>query len=435
MAEERPGGFAPFGNRDFRVLFISLIAGQAFVPLQFISGVLWIQENASEDVRIVLIGLIGAIRGIGGIGFGLFGGALSDRFDRRKLVMVTQAAAMVLALLTGALMWFDDATPLGLTVFFALTTVTAACWAVDIPARQAMVPDVVGQRLAPAGISLSAAGMQVSMPVALFASGLLIDAIGFGATYAISAVGHLGAATLLSFMHYNPERAKPIGAYSPMGTLRDVAAGIRYARGVPLAWSVIILVVTTMAIGMPAVSNLGPTWITTVAGVDVKYFGLVAMWWGIGAFTTSMVLTRVLTPAIQGRVLCGGLIVFALSFYLFATGTIWGVVIGNIGLGCGLACTQVTSTSLVQRLVSNEVRGRIMSLLFLNMSAAQAMAFPIAIAGQAISLRTLYPVLATITALNIAYTLLRRRELWQRTDLEAPAESEQEAVPKAGAAR
>jgi predicted MFS family arabinose efflux permease len=433
MAEERPGGFAPFRNRDFRVLFVSLIAGQAFVPLQFISGVLWIQENASEDVRIILIGLIGAIRGIGGVGFGLFAGALSDRFDRRKLVIAAQLGAVVLALATGALMWVNDATPLGLTVFFALTTVTAAFWAVDIPARQAMVPDVVGQRLAPAGISLSAAGMQVSMPVALFASGLLIDAIGFGATYSISAVGHLTAAFLLTFMRYNPERAKPTGAYSPMGTLRDVAAGIRYARSVPLAWSVIILVVTTMAIGMPAVSNLGPTWITTVAGVDVKYFGLIAMWWGIGAFTTSMVLTRVLTPSIQGRVLCGGLIVFAFSFFLFATGTIWGVVLGNIGLGCGLACTQVTSTSLVQRLVSNEVRGRVMSLLFLNMSVAQAMAFPIAIVGQAISLRALFPMLATITAINIAYTLLRRRELWRKGEIEAPSEAD--PVPRAGAAR
>ena len=412
---EQPGtqsGFAPLRDRNFRLLFASLIAGQALVPLQFIGGIFWIQDNASEDVRVILIGLIGAIRGIGGLGFGLFGGALADRFDRRKLIMVTQGAAAVIAILTGILMGADDGSTGGLVIFFALTTVAAAFWAIDIPTRQSMVPELVGPRLAPSGISLSTAGMQLSMPVALFASGMLVDAIGHGPTFALSSIGHITAVTLMAFLVYEPSTARTPGRYSAGHALRDARDGIRHARQTPLAWSIILLMVTTMGLGMPAVTNLGPTWITTVADVPVRYFGLIAMWWGIAALTTSLLLTRLVDFRAHGRVLCGAMVLFVAAFSVFSTGTIWGALAGNIGMGAATAAAQVTAASLVQHLVPNEVRGRVMSLLFMNLSVAQAMAFPLALVAQATSLRALLPVLAVILALNVARILLRQRQIW-----------------------
>ena len=85
--------FAPLALRDFRLLFLGLLIGQALSPFQFLAQIIWIQLSAAEDVRILLIGLIAAVRGAGMLLFGLYGGALADRFDRRRLLIATQLGA------------------------------------------------------------------------------------------------------------------------------------------------------------------------------------------------------------------------------------------------------------------------------------------------------------------------------------------------------
>ena len=94
--------FAPLALRDFRLLFLGLLIGQALSPFQFLAQIIWIQLSAEEDVRILLIGLIAAVRGAGMLVFGLYGGALADRFDRRRLLIATQLGALAVATLTAS---------------------------------------------------------------------------------------------------------------------------------------------------------------------------------------------------------------------------------------------------------------------------------------------------------------------------------------------
>ena len=97
--------WAPFSVPDFRLLFIGFTMGQAIMPLQFVTQIFWVQSHADTSATIVLVGVIGTMRGAGMLSFGLFGGALADRFDRRKLLMVTQAGALALNLGIASLMW------------------------------------------------------------------------------------------------------------------------------------------------------------------------------------------------------------------------------------------------------------------------------------------------------------------------------------------
>ena len=76
----------PLRLREFRLLLAGFIVGQSMMPLQFVASIAWIQLVAPDDIEILMVGAIGTIRGIGMIGFGLFGGALADRFDRRRLL-------------------------------------------------------------------------------------------------------------------------------------------------------------------------------------------------------------------------------------------------------------------------------------------------------------------------------------------------------------
>ncbi len=386
----------PLRVGDFRLLFIGLVAGQAMMPLQFVSHIFWVQTHASEDSRVVLVGAIATVRGAGMLLFGLYGGALADRFDRRRLLIATQSAVIPVNLLIAAVMLVSPADRAGLSIFFALTFIAAGLAAVDAPTRQALVPDLLGPRLTPGGISLNAAGMQISMPVSMFAAGFLAAAFGFAGAYAFGVIGH--GVQVVTLLLMRAAAARP-GRRAPGGlrhAIRDVREGIAYTRGDRTVFWVIVLLLVMTGLGTPAVANLGPTWITTVVNVPVRNFGFVAATWGIGAFLASIMLARYASFERRGLVIAFGTIAFALSFLVFATGTVPGAVLGNLGLGASLAATNISATALIQHLVPNEVRGRVMSILLANRGLAQLVTLPLAAVGGLISLRALFPLLAFV---------------------------------------
>jgi len=406
-------GFAPLRIRDYRLLLYGLIASSALMPLQFVTQIFWIQDAVDSGAQIVLVGLIGSMRGLGALTFGLYGGALADRFDRRRLLMITQSVGIVLNLSVAAVMWLSDGGPWALAAFFALTFLASGTFAIDLPTRQAMVPEILGSRLLPAGISLNTAAGQIAMPVSLFASGLLIEALGFAGTYALSGGALAFEVLMLALMRFEPEaRATRQGTYGVRATLDDVREGVRYTRGNPTVLWIIVLMVSMMALGFPAVANLGPTWITTVVGVSVRNFGLIAVTWGLGAFFTSLVMARFSDYPRKGFLLSLGSLAFAGGFAVFAFPSVPTAITGNLVLGIGMTSSQISATTLVQLIVPNEVRGRVMSLLQLNMGLAQLLTFPLAGIGQAISLEVLFPILAaSVSVLVLAIVIGQRKTL------------------------
>ena len=411
---ESTSSFAPFAVRDFRLLFLSFVGWQLIHPLQVVSLIFWVQDNADDDSRIILIGVLGSLRGVGALLFSLLAGALADRFDRRRLLLAAQGLGFLIALTVALLMSVGPGDALGFALIFLLAFLSAAPIAIDMPTRQAMVPEIVGQRLTSRGIALNSAGMQLAMPLAIFGVGLVIEAVGTGAAYALSSAGHAAAFLLLLPMSYRTAaRGRAAGA-TLRRTAADIAAGFRFARGHAIVLSVIVLVVVLLGIGFPPTASLGPTWITTVVGATYAEFGFIALTWGVGALLASLGMTRVTAVRLQGPMLSLGALTFAGSFVLFVGGQSWPfAVAGNLGLGAGFAITQVAATSLIAHHTPNEVRGRVMSLLMIGIFAAQSLALPVAVAGQLVSLETLFPILSYVCLGSVAALLLARRELWR----------------------
>ncbi|MEE9279215.1 MAG: MFS transporter [Myxococcota bacterium] len=413
--------FAPLGIRDFRLLFLGMFVGQALMPLQFVAQIMWVQESAALDVRIVLVGLIAAVRGAGMITFGLYGGALADRFDRRALLIVTQSSVLVLNLLVALVMIVGRSHTLGLVAFYALTFVASALAAVDAPTRQAIVPDILGRRLTAGGIALNSAAGQIALPVSMFAAGFMIDAFGPGVAYLVGSVGHVAQVLALVLMRYRTRVRRSVSAESGLRrTVSDVREGLAYTYNHPVVLWVIVLIVAMMGLGFPAVANLGPTWITTVVGVPVREFGYVAVTWGAGAFLASMALTRFSLVERKGLAVALGTLGFALSFVIFSIRhTVPFAMVGNFGLGVSMTTAQVSGATLIQLLVPNEVRGRVMSVLNLNMGLAQLVTLPLAAVGQLVSLQVLFPTLAFTLLATIALILIARPAIWRARILQS----------------
>lgn len=405
----------PLGNRNFRLILGGAAIGHLLMPLQFVTQILWVQAHAPEDVWLILVALIGASRGVGALTFGLYGGALADRFDRRKLLITTQALLVLMTIGITGLMLGSEGGTVGFVFFFLLTFLSAGLQSIDMPTRLAIVPDILGPDLTPAGMSLNQVAGQLAMPIALIGMGFIIDSLGFGGAYGLSLIGQFVVILFLARMSERMPFAEPRkqrGVYGFGEAIRDVRDGLAYARGHKVVLWVIVLLVTMMGLGMPAVGNLGPAWITTVIGVEIRDLGWVMMTWGLGSLVAALLMTRFASIPRRGLVIGGGALLFALSYVVFTIdNTVANVVIGNFGLGAGMTTAMVSSTILIQQLVPNEVRGRIMGILQLNMGFAQLMTMPVAILGQWLTLPVLFPGLALVTLGAILLVLATRRQI------------------------
>ena len=383
-------------------------------PLQFLTQILWVQHHAPQDIWLVLVALIGACRGLGALTFGLYGGALADRFDRRKLLLVTQGLLVICTVGIAALMASGVGSTWAFIVFFALALFTAGLQSIDMPTRLALVPDVLGSALAPRGISLNQVAGQLAMPIAMFGTGFLIHALDFGGAYLVSVLGHLAMIGFLTAMHYEaPRRAQAQHHnYGFAQGIRDVRFGLAYARQHTVVLWVIILMVAMMGLVFPATANLGPTWVTKIVGVPVRDVGFVMVTWGIGSLLGAILMTRFSSIERRGHLIAGGAVLFCISFVVFVSdNTVPNAVLGNFGLGAGMTITMVSSTILMQQLVPNEVRGRIMSIFQLNMGVAQLMTMPIALLGQWLTLQVLFPLLAGLALVAVTTILLTKRQI------------------------
>lgn len=428
MLADNVGGFAPLRVRDFRLLLGGFALGQMLMPLQFLTQILWVQEYAPDDTWLILVALIGASRGVGALTFGLYGGALADRFDRRKLLLVTQTLQLVMTVAIAALMFVSIGSGIGFVLFFGFTFLSAGLQSVDAPTRLAIVPDILGPELTPAGMSLNQAAAQLAMPLAMFATGMIIHALGFAGAYLLSAIGHLVTIFFVALLSYRAtagELSRRTGRYGLREALDDVRAGLRYARNQPVILGIIVLIVTMMSLGFPAVANLGPTWVTTVVGVEIRNVGFVVMTWGIGAMIAALALARYSTIQRRGAVIGFGAVLFSVSFIVFVMDqAVINAVIGNLGIGAGMTIATVSATIYIQQVVPNEIRGRLMSIFQLNMGFAQLMTMPIAALGQWLTLPVLFPLLAATMLGAVLLILILRPEIVQaRTPASAVAHS------------
>jgi ENTS family enterobactin (siderophore) exporter len=397
-------------HRDYALMWIGILSGSALVPMQFVTQVLFLSEHSGENSRLVLSGLLGAARGAAMLTFSLFGGALADRFDRRRLLMVSQS----FGLLTGAaiavvMLTTPGGQGLTLSLFMALIFVGAGLGSIDGPTRLSMVPELVGREDLPNAIALDAVAFQLGFPLGLPLTGVLIDTIGFGWTYVVTLGAYASLITTVALMKYRPSRPAHIRA----SLFADIRFGVSYARGRPAVLWIIAMSFAVSGLGLPVVANLGPVWTSRVLGLSPTGVGLLAMTWGVGAMVGSLLMTNVGHFRAKGYLVICAAAAFAGCVVLFGYSRIIPLsAVINLGLGSMLTVSGVASTSLVQRMVHNDVQGRVMSLFMMSQGVSQLLTLPIGGLAQWATFELTMPLmgwisLATVAAIAITQPAVR----------------------------
>ncbi len=229
-------------SRDFRLLFT---AGTVFYLGGFVAYVAVPYQLYTETGSNFAVGALGIVELVPLVFFGLYGGALADHVDRRKMLIGT---ALAQVLLTGVLAANAFADQPRVWMIYVVGGLQAAAGAMQRPSKEALEPRTVRHDQIAAASALSSFGMQVGVLVGPAIGGLLLAYVGVGWCFVVDGVGLLVATALFLAMRPYPH----LGETTPP-SLRGIQEGIRYAVGRKDLLGTYLVDIAAMLMAMPVV--------------------------------------------------------------------------------------------------------------------------------------------------------------------------------------
>jgi len=303
----------------------------------------------------LLLGLLGFVGSLPTTLFSLFGGVVADRIEKRRLVIITQALfainAFVLAvlILTGRVQFWHIALIAALNGFVN---------AVDAPARQAMVMDLVGAQFVTVGVAMNSAAFNTARILGPALAGKLIEMVNAGWCFLINAVSYLGIIIALLRIPATPIR----GSEDRLSMWSELKEGLVYVYRDGLLRTLVLLDCVLSIFAM-SYSTLMPVFARDVLQVGKQGLGNLFSATGFGALMGAFTLAKVAGSVPRGKVvitaatvLCTGLTLFALSrSYLLSLACL--MLVGGSAVS-----TLGSINALLQSLSPEHLRGRTMSL-------------------------------------------------------------------------
>lgn len=189
------------------------------------------------------VGLVGLVSFVPLVVLGLYGGALVDAFDRRRVTLLSAAALFAVSVLIALQAWLDVGSVVLLLVLVALQS---AAFAVNSPARTAVIPMLVRPEQLPAANALGTLSMNLGVTVGPVLGGVLVGAVGFGPAYTIDVVTLLVALVTVASLPPLP----PLGGARRAG-LASVLEGLSLLRGWRNVRMTFLLDICAMVLSQP----------------------------------------------------------------------------------------------------------------------------------------------------------------------------------------
>jgi MFS family permease len=240
--------FRSFAYRNFRLFFTGMAISMTGTWVQQVAQVWLVLDLGGNGVEL---GITTALQFAPVLLFGAWAGVLADRFEKRRILFVTQTLALLFALALGVLALSGGAT---LTSVWALAFALGCVTAADNPARRAFVTDLVPTDDIPNAVGLNSAVMTASRIVGPAIAGVLISQAGVGWCFVANSVSFLAVLAALAAMRSSEFRASPIVPRQK----GQVRAGLRYVWSTPSLRLPLLLtaVIGTIAFNYPVVLPL-----------------------------------------------------------------------------------------------------------------------------------------------------------------------------------
>ncbi|ARS37591.1 MFS transporter [Pontibacter actiniarum] len=351
--EKLSGMFRALSSRNYRLFFVGQGISLIGTWMQQIA-LSWLVYRLTDSV--FLLGAVTFSSQIPSFILGPFAGVLADKFNRHKVLLVTQTLSMVQASTLAVLVLTDT---IEIWHVLALSAFLGVINGFDISTRQAFVVEMVERRedLSNA-IALNSSMFNMARLVGPTIAGLLIAAVGEGMCILINAVSYVAVIGSLLLMRLKPfERVQQ--QRKVWQSLRD---GFQYAFGFPPIRALIIIVALLSLFGMPFTVLL-PVFARDILHGGANTLGYLMGASGLGALSGALFLAQRKSVVGLGKVLLFTMTLFGLALIAFSFST---MLLLSLALmlftGFGMIVTMASCNTLLQTLVDDDKRGRVMSL-------------------------------------------------------------------------
>jgi MFS family permease len=399
--------FSSFKNPVYRLYYYSLIGHWGPMQMQMVTRTLLIYRLTGSGAILGLMALAGSVPMIL---LSLYGGALADRVEKRKILIYSQAASGVLSLGVGlalSLNYLSQDVPGSWWILIVSSALQGVIMGIMMPSRASMVPEIVSPEDLMNAISLNNMGMNVFRILAPAATGFIIDAWDFAAIYYIMTVLY---AISVIFLFLIPT-IRPV-VREGSSTITEVVDGFRYMRGDISIMLILIFTLACTVLGMPF-NQLLPMFTEDILKVGASGLGILMAVSGVGSIVVSFVLASSTNKKRGIMMLFSGLIL-SLALIAFSFNTAWYLsLILVVFIGLGQTGQTAVGFTLVQYYVDPGYRGRVMSFMMLGFGISSLGVFFGGILAQTMgiqwSIGGLAMVLAVVTAGMLAFSARLRK--------------------------
>ena len=337
--------------RDFRILWFGAFASTIGTWMQKVAQSWLVLDLTKSSFFLGLDDFLGQLPILL---FTVLGGVIADRHDRRRLLIGSQYVQMATAFTLAALVWTGY---IRIHHILVMSFVTGLAQAFGGPAYQSLIPSLVEKKHLPNAIALNSIQFNLSRILGSLFAGATIAALGTALCFGLNGLSFfvvIVALLSLSVTHI------PGGERRPM--LEEIHGGFSYTRRDPALVALIAVASLTTFLGLPLVTFL-PVFARDVFGGDIVLYSRMMAFVGAGSVTGALVVAwlgrfrRMALMLLIVEVLYGLLIIaFSLSQTLWLSELLL--------FGAGMAVMMVTSmtTSLVQLIVPDHLRGRVVSI-------------------------------------------------------------------------
>ena len=415
MSVKEDGKWRSFRHRNYRILF----------PANTVSNIgSWAQRIAQDWLVLELtnnngtyLGLVTAVQFAPVLFFSLHGGKLADRFNKRKVLILTNIMGGAASLGLGVLVISDL---IALWHVFALAAVLGISTAIDAPVRQAFTTEVVGQSDLPNAVSLNSANFNAGRLVGPAVSGGLIAAFGTGPSFIINGLSYFFV--IAALLNLNEKAFFHLDRPKSDGNIRE---GIAYAKARPDVYVVMLMVFFLATFGLNF-QIFNALMATQEFGLGPASFGLMGTFIAIGSLTGAIGSARLERFRNTKFVVKGG-ILFSISIMVFAVIPSYNLYLVWLPI-CGFVAltTLVSANSIVQTSTDPAIRGRVMGIYLLIFMGGTPFGSPLI--GATADLIGIRPTIAICGGISLFASLI----IWfkYKNRVELPADTSVAGVLK-----
>jgi MFS family permease len=397
------GAFRALAHRNFRLFWVGAFLSNTGTWMQAMPQG-WLVLNLSNSA--FWLGFDGFAATAPAILLTPLGGVFADLLDRKRLLVVSQIVAGATALVLAFLIWSQL---IQFWMIIIASFVTGSCFALASPSYQAITIDLVGRRDLSNAIALNSAQFQLSRVLGPTLAGLTVKPFGFAGCFLINGLSYVAIVTALSLVRIPKRGGKTQPVEERAGTVvakdepagetasvvasaatevatnaprarvdrravwRDLKEGFRYVLNRPRVFALLSLSAVTSLFGAPYMTMM-PLFARDVFGFDASGLSLLMGVGGAGAFCGAVMLTLMGDVRRKGLFVIGGTFVFGVCLVGFSLSKVLALSLVFLFLiGFGVVSSIAVVNMLLQHLVTDEMRGRVMSMFMLSFFGA----FPI----------------------------------------------------------